>query len=66
MECDIQKVFAKHIFKYNQVAFNAKRFSDVSRILSIPTIATRHVKKNFKEIDEIITEHPGRVIFDKS
>ena len=66
MECDIQKVFAKHIFKYPQVAHNAKRFSEVSQLLQIPTVATRHVKKNFKEIDDIIPEHPGRVIFDKS
>ena len=38
----------------------------MGELLNVPIIATRHVKKNFKEIDEKIPQHSGRVIFDKS
>ena len=66
MECDIQQVFAKHIYKYDQVAHNAKRLSDTGKLLNVPIIATRHVQKNFKDIDQSITQHPGRTIIDKT
>ena len=36
--------------------------------MGVPVIATRHVMKNFGDINEKITEvtHPGRVVFDKT
>ena len=36
--------------------------------MEVPIIATRHVQKNFGDIDEVITSatHPGRVVFDKT
>ena len=68
MECDIQQKLGKFIQKNDTVVHNAKRLTQVSQITSIPVIATCHVKKNFGDIDAIITEvtHPGRTVFDKS
>ena len=66
LECDVQKVFAKHIFKYPTMLHNSKRMTQVSEILEIPVVATRHVKKAFKDIDEAIPQVDNRVIFDKS
>ena len=36
--------------------------------MDIPIIATRHVQKNFGDIENVITEvtHPGRKVFDKT
>ena len=40
----------------------------MSQIFDIPVVATRHVQKNFGDIEELITSvtHPGRKVFDKT
>ena len=59
-ECDIQQKLGPHIKQNSTVAHNAKRLCQVSHISSIPVIATRHVQKNFGDIDQLITDvtHP--------
>ena len=41
MECDVQDKFRKHIFKFDQLAHNAKRLAQFSKIMQIPLIATQ-------------------------
>ena len=58
---------AKHIYNYDTMVHNAKRLSQVSNILDIPVVAT--AQKNFKQIDERITEVENRnrsVLIDKT
>ena len=54
--------------KSDTMTHNARRLTQVSQILNIPIIATRHVQANFGDIDARINEvtHEGRKIFDKS
>ena len=68
MECDIQQKIGKHMHKSDTMTHNARRLTQVSEILDIPIIATRHVQANFGEIDARINDvtHEGRKIFDKS
>ena len=68
MECDIQQKLGKFMIKNDCMAHNANRLTRVSKIFDIPIIATRHVQKNFGDIDERITSvtHPKRVLFDKT
>ena len=49
------------------MAHNAKRLSQLSQVLNIPVVATRHVKENFGDIEQVINDasHPGRVVIDK-
>ena len=49
------------------MAHNAKRMTQLSQVLNIPIIATRHVQENFGDIDQVITDvtHPGRKVIDK-
>ena len=50
-ECDIQQKLSKHILMSHSMAHNAKRLSQLSKVLDIPVVATRHVKENFGDIE---------------
>mmetsp|Transcript_5602 Transcript_5602/g.9643 ORF Transcript_5602/g.9643 Transcript_5602/m.9643 type:complete len:217 (-) Transcript_5602:64-714(-) len=68
LECDIQQKLAPHLIKNATMVHNAKRLAQMSHVLDIPVIATRHVAKNFGDIDAEIgaVSKENRKVFDKS
>ena len=46
LECDIQKIFSKHIMKYKVVLHNAKRLTRVAEVLKIPIVAI-YIPRNY-------------------
>ena len=69
LECDIQDGggnSSKMFYKYNVMAHNAKRLTQVAEIMNIPVIATRQNLKLFGDCDPQIKRIENRVVFDKT
>ena len=64
MECDVQDKFRKHIFKFDQLAHNAKRLAQFSKIMNIPLIATQQQKMG-PIAPEVLAEHPDDVFLQE-
>ena len=69
LECDIQDGggnAAKMFYKYDVMAHNAKRLTQVAKLLNIPIVATRQNPKLFGDSDKSIERVSNRTAFDKT
>ena len=66
-ECDIQEKMRKLIKNFDTVAHNAKRLTQVAKILDIPVISTKQTPKTFGDvISELKELHFDKVkVFEK-
>lgn len=65
MECDIQEKMRKLIYNFDAVVHNAKRMTQIAKILNIPIISTKQMPKVFgdtvSELTTLYEANPERV-----